>query len=242
MPQDQTQPAPDPHPPPLPSEAVLETLRRRLARLEKLYSRNSNTVVATGCAALDRFLPAGGLPCGALIEFLAPDDGSGAVELALLSARQACRHGKPLVVVDRAGQFYPPAAVCLGISIQQLLIVQPRNHSDEHWTISQALRCTGVGAVLAWPGTIDHRSFRRLQLAAEHGGGLGLLIRPPSARREPSWAQVRLAVEPLPGGTSRKRRLRIELLRCRGAAGNGTLEVELGDEKVDSRLRSSNCW
>jgi len=229
MPQDQTLPAHDRHPPHAPPEAVLETLRRRLARLEKLYSRNSNTVVSTGCAALDRFLPAGGFPCGSLIEFLTSDDGSGAVGLALLSAGQLCRQGKPLVVVDRTGQFYPPAAACLGISPQQLLIVQPRNHADEHWTIHQALRCTGVGAVLAWPATIDHRSFRRLQLAAEHGGGLGLLIRPPSTRREPSWAQVRLAVEPLPGGTSRKRRLRIELLRCRGAAGNGTLELELGD-------------
>jgi len=39
---------------------------------------------------------------------------------------------------------------------------------------------------------------RRLQLAAEQGGGLGLLIRPEAVRHQPSWADVRLLVEPLP--------------------------------------------
>lgn len=217
-------------PPHAPPDKVLETLRQRLARLEKLYSRNTHTVISTGCAELDRFLPSGGFPCGGLVEFLCLDDGSGAMGLALLAASQACQHGKPLVIIDRAGQFYPPAAAQMGIPPQRLLIVQPRSQADEHWAIDQALRCPGVGAVLARPGKIDDRSFRRLQLAAEHGAGLGLLIRPSSARRAPSWAQVRLAVEPLPGGTSRTRRLRIELLRCRGTAVNRTLEVELGDQ------------
>ncbi len=233
LPQAQNQPARDPHLSPAPPNNVLENLRQRLARLEKLYNRTGNKIVSTGCAALDRVLPGGGFPCGSLVEFLASDDGSGTVELALRAARQACQDGKPLVVIDRPGQFYPPAAVCIGIQPRQLLVVQPHSQADEHWAIDQAMRCPAVGAVLAWPGTIDQRTFRRLQLAAEHGGGLGLLIRPLSARREPSWAQVRLVVEPLPGGTSRKRRLRIELLRCRGTADKRTLEVKLGQEAED---------
>jgi hypothetical protein len=41
------------------------------------------------------------------------------------------------------------------------------------------------------------REFRRLQLAAETGGTLGLLVRPAQARDEPSWADLRLLVEPV---------------------------------------------
>jgi hypothetical protein len=38
--------------------------------------------------------------------------------------------------------------------------------------------------------------FRRWQLAAERGGSVGLLMRPSTARAAPSWADVRIAVEP----------------------------------------------
>jgi hypothetical protein len=39
--------------------------------------------------------------------------------LALLAAREICRRGGLLVVLDRRGEFYPPAAVRLGIEPEQ---------------------------------------------------------------------------------------------------------------------------
>ena len=79
----------------------------------------------------------------------------------------------------------------------------------------------GGAAAVAWPERPDGRTLRRWQLAAEKSGALGLLIRPDSARNEPSWAEVRLLVEPLPVRLlqSHRRRLKIHLLRCRRAAG-----------------------
>jgi protein ImuA len=97
--------------------------------------------------------------------------------------------------------------------------------------LDQALRCPGVAAALAWPEKLDGRTFRRLQLAAEEGGALGLLMRPEHVRHEPSWAEVRLLVEPRPVATpGGGRRLTIQLLRCRGGAGGGDVEVEIDDE------------
>jgi hypothetical protein len=98
--------------------------------------------------------------------------------------------------------------------------------------LDQSLRCRGVTAVLAWPENLAGRTFRRLQLAVEEGGGVGMFIRPDAVWREPSWADVRLLVEPLPSASpqSNRRRLRIHLLRCRGGAGGASLDVELDDE------------
>ena len=124
------------------------------------------------------------------------DEGGGAGTLALLAARQACRDGGALVVLDGRGDFCPPAAVRLGIGPERLVVIHPQNAADHHWAMNQALRCPAVAAVLAWPKTIDDRTFRRWQLAAEEGGCLGLLVRPEAARAEPSWADVRLLVEP----------------------------------------------
>ena len=156
--------------------------------------------------------------------------GGGAVALAIQAARQAVHDGRTLVAVDRRGQFYPPAAVQMGIDPKQLVLVRAKTQDDQFWAIDQSLRCRGVGAVLAWPRRIEAACFRRWQLAAEDAGVLGLLIRPATARKEPSWAEVRLLVEPLPTGVEARRRLRLHLLRCRGLTAGRTLDVEIDDE------------
>ena len=124
--------------------------------------------------------------------------GSGAGTLALLAARQALvRDGSAaLVVLDSRGDFCPPAAVRLGIAAHRLVVIHPDSVADHHWAMNQALRSSAAAAVLAWPPAIDDRTFRRWQLAAEEGGCFGLLVRPAAARVEPSWADVRLLVEP----------------------------------------------
>jgi protein ImuA len=154
--------------------------------------------VSSGCAALDRLLPDGGLRRGTLIEWFGGGLGSGAGLLALLAAREALRGGGPLVVIDRQRTFYPPAVLPWGIEMSRLILVRPTSDRDEQWSLDQVLRSADVAAVLAWPERLDSRTFRRLQLAAEQSGGLALLVRRAAARGQPSWAAVRWLVRPQP--------------------------------------------
>jgi protein ImuA len=139
-----------------------------------------------------------------------------------------------LAILDPHREFCPIAAVRLGIGPEQLLVVQPQSTADNDWAIDQVLRSPAVAAVVAWPKTVDGRTFRRWQLAAEQGGSLGLLLRPATACSEPSWADVRLLVEPLGdlvgGDFNARRLLRITLLRCRGGSDHRSVDVELDDE------------
>lgn len=223
----------------------VEDLRRQIARLERSRPWGGDTPIRSGCGPLDRLLPGGAFRRGTLTEWLSAGEGCGATTLALSAALQACRpaggrleqstfegSGGALVVLDRSREFCPPAAIRLGIAIEDLIVVQTGSQADHGWALDQALRCPGVAAVLAWPERLDGRTFRRLQLAVEEGGGLGLLIRPPAARHEPSWADVRLLVEPLPAEPSRgqKRRLRVHLLRCRGQTSGRNVDLEIDDE------------
>ena len=186
---------------------------------------------SSGLRIIDKLLPGQGFRRGTLAEWLACGAGSGAQSLALLTAREACREGGALVVFDRTGEFYPPAAVRLGIDPQEMIVVQAASLADNLWALDQVLRCPAVAAALAWPAELDGRTFRRLQLAAEQGGGLGLFVRPERVRHEPSWAEARLVVEPLPAAAAdAPRRLKVQLLRCRGGASGGSVEVELDDE------------
>jgi len=173
---------------------VMEGLRDQLGRWGAVSLAEEAAVFSCGAAAVDGLLPAGGLRHGMLVEWLGDFGRSGAVTLGLLAAREACREGGVLVVLDRAQTFYPPAAAAWGIDLNRLIVVHPQNARDELWAAVQALRSPVVAAMWANIERLDARAFRRLQLAAEAGRTLGVLVRPITARGQPSWADVRLEV------------------------------------------------
>lgn len=211
----------------LSSAETIAQLRDRIRRLEGARSKRAEGVFRSGCPELDRLLPEGGFPPGSLVEWLAESTGSGAETLALVVAREAAASGGVVVVMDRQEDFYPPAAAGLGIDLERTLVVRAVRLEDELWALDQVLRCPGVAAAWAAVERLDWRWFRRLQLAAEQGGGLGLLLRPARVRGQPSWSQVQLLVQPC--HSAGPRRLRVEVTRCQGAPAGGSVEVEMDD-------------
>jgi protein ImuA len=189
-----------------PRGRLMQQLRRQLGQWEAAASAEDVAIFSSGSVAIDRLLPGGGLRHGMLIEWLggesareaiskpSPLGRGSAVTLSLLAAREACREGGTLVVIDRQQTFYPPAAAAWGIDLERLIVVRPQSARDELWAAVQSLRSPAVAAVWGRIDRLDSRAFRRLQLAAQAGCTLGLLLRPPSARGQPSWADVRLMV------------------------------------------------
>ena len=198
-------------------------------------------LISTGIEALDLLLPEPGWRPGTLVEWLEEGEGSGAALLVLRSAARVMRvvEGGALVVIDQRGEFYPPAASDLKIDLNRTIVVRPSTDADALWALEQSLQCPGVAAVLCWLEALHNLVFRRLQLAVEKGGGIGFFIRPASVRPQPSWAEVRLLVQPLPGrGPSSGRRLNLILLRCRGGVSGGAIELEMSHETGDVHLVS----
>lgn len=183
----------------------------------------------TGCEAIDRLLPGGGIRRGTLVEWLGE---SGATLLAVRAAREALGERRVLVVIDHRGVFYPPAAAAWGMPLDQVVLVRPANPTDQQWTVNQALRCSAVAAVLAWPQQADDRTLRRWQLAAESSGVVGLLVRPADRSATPSWAEVRLLIEPQPpppgaNPADQSWTLQVECLRAGGWTGRGRACVQI---------------
>ena len=207
---------------------IVDQLRSELRHWENVRGPQPLSTLSTGWSASDKLLPENGLRRGCLVEWLAAEPGSGAGTLALAAAREAIREGGPLVVVESRGEFYPPAAALAGIEVPQLIVVRVRSAQDEIWAVDQALRCPAVGSVVCWTEALDQRGRRRWQLSAEAGAGLGLLVCPERVRHEACWAELRLLVEPLV--SAQGRRVRVEVLRCRGGAAGGVVELELDHE------------
>jgi len=223
--------------------AVVAALSEQLRQLEgERFASGAGETISTGVPALDHLLPDRGLRRGTLVEWLGETAGrvsdraaaaSGAGTLALIAACSALETGGALVVFDRTRRFYPPAALAWGIPLERLIVVQPSSVAEEAWAVDQSLRSRGVAAVWMPLETADEHTLRRWQLAAESSGTLGLLVRGASARSEPSWADLRLAVQPLSKVTAeRTRRLRVELLRTRSGGTGRVIEVELPAREV----------
>lgn len=85
-------------------------------------------------------------------------------------------------------------------------------NDSELWAFEQALRFVDCGAALYWPGQLEALALRRLQLACEAGGSLGILFRDQGCAAQSSPASLRLALNPLAG----TQEVAIEILKCRG--------------------------
>jgi protein ImuA len=210
--------------------ALVRTLQQQIVRTEA-GGQIDSAPQTTGVAVLDRLLPARGVTRGTMVEWLAMLPGGAASYLSLAVASETLRNddrGGVLLVIDRRGAFYPPAAISLGIPAERLVVVKPSRDADALWAIDQGLRCSAVTVVWSELDKLDSRAARRLQLAAEEQNGLGFFVRPSTAVKEPTWADIRWKVQPLAAAQG-GRQLQVELLRCYGGRAGATALLEIED-------------
>ncbi len=176
---------------------------------------------STGAAQIDAALPWGGVPCGLHEIASAPGDGAKAGFAARLVAGRCgpilwCRSRRTAL---EGGDPYGPGLSALGISPDRLILVEAVRQSDLLWAMEEGARTRGLAAVVAEGAAPDLTAGRRLQLAAEAGGGLVLLLQ--SGRQAvPSSALTRWFVASAPSLPEAEGPGRpcwtLELWRCRG--------------------------
>lgn len=150
----------------------------------------------SGFAQLDALLPGGGWPIGAIAELMPELTGIGELRLLAPALVRLARAGRCIAWIAPPLLPYAPALTGTGLPLERVLIIRTRELKESLWAMEQTLRCPQFGAVLGWPASITDRNVRRLQLAAEAGGSLGILYRPPAAARELSPAALRLRLSP----------------------------------------------
>ena len=235
------------------SASIMQQLSREVRGLETAGRQATNKqTLSCGCEALDHCLPDGGYVPGSVIEYLRAMPGCGASTLAFTAAAAAMKSTNGFVVIiDTQHNIYPPALASWGIDLEKVVLVRPQSDVDALWAVDQSLRTPAVAAVVADVQRIDDRAARRMQLAAEQGGGLALLLRPASARRAPSWADVQWVVRglpsqdaeptqnisPRPGASAANahtapfpaedRRLQVQLVRVRGGKAGAIVRLRV---------------
>jgi protein ImuA len=227
----------------------IEELRERIRRLEGAAGRG-RLVLPFGIKAIDRHLPGGGLALSALHEVAG--GGHGAIDgaaAALFAAGIAARtRGKVLWCLTRPDLFAPALAQA-GLPPDRVIYVEAGDEKSVLICFEEGLRHGGLGAVVAEVARLSMTASRRLQLAAERSGTIGIAIR---RWRRPTevadfglptasvtrWRVTVLPATPLPVPGVGRARWQLELIRCR-AGESADFEVEACDAKGRLALPSN---
>src|SRR5260370_18316554 len=161
--------------------AVIEALRERIRCLEG-RARHRRTVLPFGVKAIDERLPEGGLALGALHEVAGGGNGAmdGAAAARCAAGIAARRRGCVLWCVTREDLF-APALAAAGLTPDRVIYVEAGDEKSVLACFEEGLRHGGshggLGAVVAEVARLSMTASRRLQLAAEGSGAIGIAIR-----------------------------------------------------------------
>jgi protein ImuA len=208
----------------------MAALRARVADIER-GGAAGRRAVSLGLSALDAALPDGGLVRGAVHEAT----GSAADGFAAMVAGRL--DGAVLWCVDAADRtvLYGPGLGAFGLHPARVIVARCQGRTDLLWAMEEGLRTRVLAAVIGEPpGTVGLTASRRLQLAAEAGGGLGVVLNPGGAGRFAASAlESRWRIDAAPAGDAIRPRWKVTLERCRGGAQGLRWMVERHEETGD---------
>lgn len=209
--------------------------------------------VSTGSDRLDRELPGGGWPTGALTEILLERQGIGELSLLLPALTQLAAAGRWQTWIAPPHTPYAPRLVASGIDLSRLIVVHPAAASGRHiaarddarlrntlWSIEQTLRANLCGAVLAW---LPHTAANQRN-ASRRAGAAVANVHYTALRRLQLAAEatetvavlfrpIHAAGEPSPAAlrlslsAAANGRLAVHILKRRGAAAEASVILDL---------------
>lgn len=183
-------------------------------------ARSGRDGIATGFAALDSVLPDGGWPASGLAELLYPQKGCGEAALLLPLLRQLSAQPRWLVWINPPWLPLAPALARQGVALDNTLVLRCGQDRDLLWAMEQCLASGSCSLVQGWPVQPKPEQLRRLQLAAQKGHSLGLLLRPSACAKQPSPAPLRLEL-----GARQGAGVAVRVVKCRGGWGSDWVKV-----------------
>jgi protein ImuA len=232
----------------VPSAAVLQELRLRIARLEcgtpTHGAHGGRRTLALRVAVIDRTLPGGGLALDALHEVAGagPEVEHGAAGALFIAGLRARLRGPVLWALGQPDLF-APALAAVGLSPRRVIYIEAG--TSVLLAMEEGLRQKGLAGVVGEVRKLGLTASRRLQLAAEASGAIAFALRRSrrfndAALDEPSAAVTRWRIASLPSPPPlrdapdtpdlARARWRLDLVRARGAE-PGSWIVEACDAK-----------
>ena len=139
----------------------------------------------TGFAPLNKLLRTGGWPRSSLIEIQVDEWGQGELQLLLPMMAALSQKKQQLAWIAPPYTPYAPALQAAGVDLDYLLIIEQSEAADIAWAAEKCLRNAAAALVIFCLPVVDARHIRRLQVAADTGGNIGILLHCGPVRQTP---------------------------------------------------------
>jgi len=169
----------------------LETLLKQQPLLWKAseqsaaYQQAGVAGLDTGFVELNHLLKTGGWPHSSLIEIQVDEWGQGELQLLLPMMAALSQQKKQLAWIAPPYTPYAPALHAAGVNLDYLLIIEQNEPADIAWAAEKCLRHAAAALVIFCLPLADARHIRRLQVAADTGGNIGVLLHCGPVRQTP---------------------------------------------------------
>lgn len=215
---------------------IISGLRKELLTMQGLSNDLQNPVVNMALGSMRSAFPNQSFPVSAVHEFIShpKDVASTAGFVGVLVSALMNRKGAVLWISSTRSVF-PPALHALGIAPDKIIFIFLQNDKQISWAMEEALKCTGLSAVIGEMKELGFTTSRRLQLAVEKSHVTGFVLRCNPRQLQANACVSRWKIKPLGSDLPGKMpgigfpRWEVELLKIRnGQPGKWQIEFRGG--------------
>jgi protein ImuA len=212
-------------------------LRKNILLWEGYKPPQAGTPELVGLGPIEAAFPNGVFPLGTVHELVCGNTeqatACGGFVTGLLSV--LTQNGGACLWIGLSGNLFPSALKTFGVEPDRVIFIHLTKDKDVLWAMEEALKCTGLAAVVGELREIDFKQSRRLQLAVEQSHVTGFILRNRSDKMGSTTCAARWQIKPLPSepvdglpGLGFPR-WQVELLRVRnGQPGNWIVDWSEG--------------
>lgn len=157
---------------------IFNHLQSDILRFQGFKSANNNGV-DLGLGLIKDAFPNSSFPLAAVHEFISEQKEQTTTSSAFIAGLLSSLLGDhgAAVWISSARTLFPPALKNFGITPDHFVFVDIRKERDVLWAMDEALKCSGVSAVIGEVNGMNFNESRRLQLAVEKSQVTGFVIR-----------------------------------------------------------------
>jgi len=214
-------------------QEIIARLRLDIAAWEGCRPAPAGEGESFGLGPIEQAFPGKVFPTGALHEFVSTSPEETAAIGGFLSGliQVLLKDGGICIWASYSRRIYPPALKRFGVNPDRIVFIDVPRERDVLWVTEEALKCSGIAAVVCETRHLDFQESLRLQHAIEQSQVTGFILRKDAKHIPNTVCMTRWAIRPLktalrPGlpGVGHPR-WQVDLLRVKhGQPGSWTFE------------------
>lgn len=158
---------------------IITQLKKDILPLQGIRSISTNSALDSKLGSLRYSFPNNSFPLGAIHEFIISNNEEQAATCGFVAGiiSTLMNNSGALIWISASRSIFPPALALFGVDPSRIIFIDLRKEKEILWVMEEALKCTGLAAVIGEMQDLNFTASRRLQLAVEQSCVTGFVIR-----------------------------------------------------------------